>query len=82
MSAARQTKLIADYIMANVEGEPSRDEGVGECAIRLLAKYRAALAQIMLEIGGPGANCPAPVANAYEIARHALGAPAHVTRRE
>ncbi len=43
MSADEQNKIVADYIMANVPGEPSRDEGAGTCAVRLLKKYRAAL---------------------------------------
>jgi len=43
MSARQQIKLIADYIMANVPGEPSRDEGAGRCAVRLLTKYRAGM---------------------------------------
>ena len=72
MSAKQQTKLVADYIMGNVPGEPSRDEGAGDCAVRLLEKYRAALVQIMRELGVPSAGYPAPVRNAYEIARSAL----------
>lgn len=73
MSAKQQTRLVANYIMANVPGEPGRDEGAGQCAVRLLAKYRAALTGIMRELGIPGTGYPAPVANAYEIAKCALG---------
>jgi len=72
MSAKQQTKLVADYIMAEVPGEPSRDEGAGDCAVRLLDKYRTALVEVMNGLGVPGAGCPAPVANAYEIAGRAL----------
>ncbi len=72
MSAEEQTRLIADYIMANVPGEPSQDEGAGRCAVRLLTKYRTALAEIMNELGVPGAFHPMPAANAYEIAKHTL----------
>lgn len=44
MSAEGQTKIIADYIMASVPEEPSRgEEGAGDCAVRLLKNYRAAL---------------------------------------
>ena len=75
MSANQQTKLIADYIMANVPGEPSRDEGAGRCAVRLLAKYRIALTEIMSELGVPDEGYPMPVANAYEIAKQTLEAP-------
>ena len=74
MSEEQQTEFVANYIMANVPGEPSRDEGAGRCAVRLLDKYRTALIEIMSELGVPGAGYPAPVANAYEIAKCALSA--------
>lgn len=73
MSASEQTKLIADYIMFSVPGEPSQDEGAGSCAVRLMTEYRAALAQIMSELGVPNEGYPAPIANAYEIAKGAVG---------
>ena len=38
-----QIDLLADYIMAEVPGEPSRDEGAGETAVRLLKEYRTRL---------------------------------------
>ena len=40
-----QIDLLANYIMADIPGEPSRDEGAGDCAIRLLKKYRASLGE-------------------------------------
>ncbi len=73
MSAEQQTKILADYIMANVPGEPSRSEGAGDCAIRLLGFYRSVLSLIMSELGVPGEDYPVPVANAYEMARVTLG---------
>ena len=74
MSAEQQNKLVADYIMANVPGEPSSGAGgAGDCAVRLLGEYRAALSRIMHELGVPGPDYPAPVANAHEIAKQALG---------
>lgn len=72
MSAEQQTKIVADYIMANVPGEPSRSEGAGGCAVRLLNTYRVTLRQIMDELGVPDASYPAPVANAYGLAKCAL----------
>lgn len=66
MSAKQQMKLIADYIMANVPGEPSGDTGgAGDCAVRLLDKYRTALGRIMHET------------DAHEIAKQALGEEQH-----
>ena len=32
----KQIDLLANFIMANVEGEPSRSEGAVECAIRII----------------------------------------------
>ncbi len=75
MSAEEQTELLANYIMANVPGEPSRDEGAGRCAVRLLAEYRGAFQRIMNELGVPGPGYPAPVANAWEIAAKAILGP-------
>lgn len=35
-----QTKILADYIISEIEGEPSRSEGAGDTAVRLLRSYR------------------------------------------
>jgi len=72
MSAKEQTKVLADYIMADIPGEPSRDEGAGTTAVRLLKKYRSALDRIMLELGVPGPDYLTPASNAHAIARDAL----------
>lgn len=72
MSAEQQIKILADYIMANVPGEPSRSEGAGDTAVRILRRYRAALDLIMYELGVPQPDTPMPVANAYKIAKDTL----------
>jgi len=41
--AKSQIDLLADYVMAEISGEPSRNEGAGDTAIRLLKAYRAEL---------------------------------------
>lgn len=41
-----QIDLLANYIMGEIPGEPSKSEGAGETAIRLLGKYRAKLSLI------------------------------------
>ena len=41
---------LAVYIMKSIPGEPSRSEGAGIAAIRLLRKYRAALLAIRREL--------------------------------
>ena len=36
-----QIDILADFIMANVDGEPSRSEGAGDCAIRIITELKA-----------------------------------------
>jgi len=72
MSAEGQIDLLADYIMAEVDGEPSQSEGAGDCAVRLLTKYRKAIRGAMNELGVPGPDYPAPAAEAYQILEDAL----------
>jgi len=40
-----QIDRLADYIMHNVEGEPSQSEGAVDCAIRIIDHLTAALAE-------------------------------------
>lgn len=69
-----QIEILADYIIAEIPGEPSAGcGGAGSCAVRLLKEHRDAFRAIMAEIGVPGPGYPAPVANAYDIAKKALG---------
>jgi len=42
-----QIDLLADYIMAEIPGEPSASEGAGDTAIRLLKQLKADLAEAM-----------------------------------
>lgn len=62
---------LAVFIMGSIPGEPSQNEGAVDTAIRVMKKYRAALDAIMHELGVPGPGYPAPVANAYQIAKDA-----------
>lgn len=41
MNSKSQIELLADFIMIEVPGEPSRNEGAGDCAIRLIKQYLA-----------------------------------------
>lgn len=72
MSANNQIQLLADYIMAEIPGEPGLSQGAGDVAVRLLKHYRNVLDQIMHELGVPQPDYPAPVANAYYLAEAAL----------
>ena len=67
-----QLDILAEYIMAEIPGEPSHSEGVGDCAVRMLKFYRDALSKVKQELGVPGPGYMAPVANAYDIADAAL----------
>ena len=43
--AKTQMDLLADYIMAEIPGEPSQSEGAGDTAIRVITTLRAQLAR-------------------------------------
>jgi len=46
MSAESEIKVLADFIMAEVEGEPSQSEGAGTTAIRIIKRYKTALEKL------------------------------------
>lgn len=35
-----QIEKLKDYIIYNIEGEPSREESVADCVIRILQEYK------------------------------------------
>ena len=72
MTARQQIDVLANYIMAEIPGEPSRSEGAGDTAMRLLKKYRAALQSAKSELGVPGDYHPMPTVNAHRILEEAL----------
>ncbi len=39
-----QIKELACFIMGNIEGEPSQDEGAVECAIRIMREQKERIA--------------------------------------
>ena len=41
MKKGRQIDKLANFIMAEIDGEPSRDEGAADCAIRIMRKMQA-----------------------------------------
>ncbi len=41
-----QIDILSDFIMANVKGEPSRSEGAGDTAVRIIEQLQASLQQI------------------------------------
>ena len=40
MKKETQIEKLAAFIMNEVDGEPSQDEGAGDCAIRLIKSYK------------------------------------------
>lgn len=73
--AEQEIEVLANYIMREIPGEPSLNQGAGDTAVRLLKRYRFGFKLIMDELGVPDDNYPAPVANARAAAKAALGSP-------
>ena len=42
----KQIELLANFIMENVEGEPSQSEGAVDCAIRIIANLQVKVAKL------------------------------------
>ena len=72
MSADGQITILANYIMQEIPGEPNQSEGAGDCAVRLLKKYRWALEAVMRDLGDPGPEYFKNVAHAYNVAKENL----------
>lgn len=45
-----QIHLLADWIMANVLGEPSKSEGAGETAIRIMTTQRERIERLQQQV--------------------------------
>ena len=41
-----QIDKLASWIIRNVPGEPSQSEGAGDCAIRIISRLRARVAEL------------------------------------
>lgn len=41
-----QIDILANFIMGEIEGEPNRSEGAGDCAIRIIRKQEAELDRV------------------------------------
>ena len=64
-----QIDKLANFIMSEIPGEPSLDEGAGDCAIRIIKDHRDALEKLAcLGNGNFGGNSEGNV-----IAQRALG---------
>jgi len=72
MTERNQIDVLADFIVEEIPGEPSQSEGAGDCAIRLLCKYRKAIEDAMNSIAIPVGDNPPPVAKAYDLLKAAL----------
>ena len=44
--AANQIEVLANFIMAEVDGEPSQNEGAGECAVRIIRELQAEISNL------------------------------------
>ena len=65
-------RLLTEY-QATIERYQEQPECADEDYLEQIGKYRNALTAIMNELGVPIGTYPQPVANAYEIAKRALG---------
>lgn len=50
MNAEKQTAKLAHFIIDEVEGEPVKSEGVGDCAIRIIKTLQGDLKQVGTEL--------------------------------
>ena len=48
LSEKPQMALLADYITTHIPGEPSRNEGAGECAIRIIEELQDAYRRLKI----------------------------------
>ena len=67
-----QIDLLAEYIMAEIPGEPSRSEGAGETAIRIIKRYRdfAILARRIYDSGCAFCGDKPPTALVWQRVGH------------
>ena len=66
MTAEQQTTKLSQYIIENYSYDII-DGGVADVAIKVMERQKEAILTAMLELGVPGEDTPAPVANAQEI---------------
>ena len=45
-TSKEQINELANFIMAEIEGEPSQDEGAVECAIRIMKEQRDQITEL------------------------------------
>lgn len=46
VGAEAQLEYLANFIMAEVDGEPSQNEGAGECAVRIIRELQAEISNL------------------------------------
>lgn len=67
-----QIDRLANFIMHTIPGEPSKNEGAVDCAIRLLRGYRAALKDIKATLHIDGTLGALGAVKAFNISKNAL----------
>jgi len=71
MSAKGQIDKLAAFILENAPAEV--ETATGDMAIMLLDRFAKAMIAALNELGVPGPDYPAPVANAVELLTVGLG---------
>ena len=57
-SAKNQIDKLADFIMNEVDGEPSQNEGAGDCAARIIRELRAEVERLKQKLKTSGDPLP------------------------
>ncbi len=66
-TSQQQIDKLANFIMAEIPGEPSASEGAVDTAIRWMRDQVSAVDRALNELGVPVPGYPQPVANAVAI---------------
>ena len=67
MMTDNQINKLADYILAHCPSEIGPSDGAVSVATRLMGRMAEGIKSALNELGVPGKNYPAPVANAVEV---------------
>ena len=67
LDLSEQVGVLAQYIIDNIPGEPSRSEGAIATAIRVMTSMSDRMERARHELGVPSSGYPAPVVNAVEL---------------
>lgn len=56
-NSGQQLEILANFIMVNVPGEPSKSEGAGECAVRIIRELQQSNERLRSTLNGGVLDC-------------------------